>query len=65
MGPGTLPIAATAARLRARPNLQTPHAIHLATALDRGASGFVTNDRRLSRTTDLDVLVLDAALSRT
>ncbi len=42
-------IAAEAARLRARYSLRTPDAIHLATALDRRAVGFVTNDKDLKR----------------
>ena len=58
----TLPIAERAAQLRAHHNLQTPDAIQVATALHAGASGFVTNDRRLSRVVELDVFVLDDAL---
>jgi uncharacterized protein len=42
-------IAAEAARLRARYALRTPDAIHLATAIDRGAEGFITNDKDLRR----------------
>lgn len=38
-----------AARLRADHTLRTPDAVHVATALDRGAEWFVTNDRRLRR----------------
>jgi uncharacterized protein len=42
-------IAAEAARLRARYSLRTPDAIHLATALERKAALFVTNDKKLQR----------------
>ncbi len=42
-------IAAGAARLRAGYGIRTPDAIHIATALDRGAAGFITNDRKLQR----------------
>ena len=38
-----------AARLRAEHNLRTPDALHVATALQRGAGWLVTNDRRLKR----------------
>jgi predicted nucleic acid-binding protein len=58
----TLPIAEHAAQLRARYDFKTPDAIQVATALHAGASGFVTNDRRLSRVSELDVFVLDDAL---
>ncbi len=60
--PLDLPIAERGAQLRAQYNMRTPDAIQVATALQAGASGFVTNDRRLSRVTELDVFVLDDAL---
>jgi predicted nucleic acid-binding protein len=60
--PLSLPIAQRGAQLRAQYNMRTPDAIQVATALHAGASGFVTNDRRLSRVTELDVFVLDDAL---
>ncbi len=40
-------IASEAARLRARFNLRTPDAVHVATALTSGAEWFITNDHRL------------------
>ncbi len=45
--PLTSSIAAEAARLRAQFGIRTPDAIHLATAMDRGAAGFITNDKGL------------------
>jgi predicted nucleic acid-binding protein len=42
-------IANQSARLRARYNLRTPDAIHLATALAANADVFITNDRDLIR----------------
>ena len=58
----TFPVAERAAALRARLRLRTPDAIQVATAIAAGCGGFVTNDRTLSRVTDLDVFVLDDAL---
>ncbi|MGH9199432.1 MAG: type II toxin-antitoxin system VapC family toxin [Acidimicrobiia bacterium] len=55
----TLSTARMAAELRARHGVRTIDALQLATALGAGATGFVTNDRRLSRVTELDVLVLE------
>jgi predicted nucleic acid-binding protein len=52
-------IAEQAARLRATYTLRTPDAVQLATALDAGASTFLTNDARLAAIPDLRVLVLD------
>jgi predicted nucleic acid-binding protein len=48
-----------AAELRARYNLRTPDARQLAVALRDGCQAFLTNDVRLKRVTELDVLVLD------
>ena len=44
--------------LRARYNIPTPDAIHLGTALMCGAGAFMTNDGRLQRVTEVEVLVL-------
>ena len=44
--------------LRARYNIPTPDAIHLGTALVHGAGAFVTNDVRLRRVAEIEVLVL-------
>lgn len=52
-------IAETAAQLRADYNLKTPDAIQMATAINEGASYFLTNDGRLPSLPGLSVLVLD------
>ena len=52
-------IAETAAQLRADYNLRTPDAIQMATAINEGASFFLTNDARLPSLLGLSVLVLD------
>ncbi len=52
-------VAERAADLRARYNLRTPDALHVATALDAGCDAFLTNDRGIKRVTDIRVLVLD------
>jgi predicted nucleic acid-binding protein len=54
----TRQLAQTAAMLRARYELRTPDALHLATALDAGCDAFLTNDRGLSRVTEITVLIL-------
>ena len=56
--PATTQIAELAARLRAAHNLQTPDAIQVATALDQKADFFLTNDAKLSRLSQPQVLVL-------
>lgn len=60
----TIPIdrgaAEEAARLRAAYNLRTPDAIQVATAIQSGASHFLTNDAALARISGISVLVLDA-----
>lgn len=55
-------VAEEAATLRARHGFRTPDAIQLATAQIAGATGFLTNDVRLSDFPGLDVLVLDRLL---
>lgn len=52
-------IAEQAARLRARYNLRTPDALHIATAITAGCDAFLTNDRALRRADVIRVLVLD------
>jgi predicted nucleic acid-binding protein len=52
------------ARLRAANRLRTPEAIHLVTALEAGASAFVTTDRRLARVAEIPVRVLRPVESR-
>lgn len=57
--PVTAQIAEIAASLRARYNLRTPDALHVATALDSGCDAFLTNDEGIKCVTDMRVLVLD------
>jgi predicted nucleic acid-binding protein len=57
-------IARRAAALRAAYNLRTPDALQLAAAIEGGATAFVTNDRRLRRVEELDLIVLDDYLDR-
>ena len=52
-------IAERAAELRARHGLRTPDALQLATALRSNCTAFLTNDIRLQRVTEIQVLVLD------
>jgi predicted nucleic acid-binding protein len=52
-------VAKGAARLRAAHNIRTPDAIQISTAIDAGASFFLTNDSRLPPLPNLQVLVLD------
>lgn len=58
-----VPISADGARraadLRARYNLRTPDALHVATALAAGCDAFLTNDTDIKRVTEVRVLVLD------
>ncbi|MEP7010589.1 MAG: type II toxin-antitoxin system VapC family toxin [Acidobacteriota bacterium] len=54
--------AEKAAELRARYDLRTPDAIHLATALAAGAEKFASEDRRLRKVKELAVVPLSAAL---
>jgi predicted nucleic acid-binding protein len=55
--PADAAICRTAARLRAaQRSLRLPDAIHLATALEQGATAFVTNDRDLRPPPGLEVI---------
>lgn len=56
-------IAEQAAEVRARYDLRTPDAIHLATALAAGAETFASEDRRLRKVKELAVVPLAAALA--
>lgn len=47
--------------LRARLNIRTPDALHLAAAIVGGCDVFLTNDEKLKRCTELRVEVLNPA----
>ncbi|MBI2886889.1 MAG: type II toxin-antitoxin system VapC family toxin [Chloroflexi bacterium] len=51
--------AQAAAELRGRHNLRTADALQMAACLQAGATGFITNDHRLRRAAELDVLILE------
>jgi predicted nucleic acid-binding protein len=57
--PITAHIAESCAGLRARHNLKTPDALHIAVALDAGCDAFLTNDRGIQRVTEIAVWVLE------
>lgn len=57
-------IAETAAWLRASYNIRTPDAIQMATAINAGASFFLTNDARFPSSTNLQILELDKLITR-
>jgi len=57
-------IAQAAATIRATYNLRTPDAIQIATAIEAGASFFVTNDPIFKRVPSIDVIVLDELLPK-
>lgn len=52
-------ISEKAAELRAQHMLRTPDAIQLATAIENKGTLFVTNDKRLKRITEIEVLVVE------
>lgn len=47
------------AELRAHYSLHTPDSVQIAVCMANGAEAFVTNDRRLRRVKEIDVIVLD------
>ena len=51
--------AISAAKYRAAYGLRTPDAIQMATAVDSGANFFLTNDLKLKKVTEIEVLVLE------
>jgi predicted nucleic acid-binding protein len=55
----TARIAESAAALRARYNLRTPDALHIAASIDARCDAFLTNDTGIKRVTEITVLVLD------
>lgn len=52
-------VADRAAKLRAEYGLKTPDAIHLASALSCGATGFLCNDTIFRKVKEIDCLLLD------
>jgi predicted nucleic acid-binding protein len=56
--PITEDIAQTAAELRARFNIRTPDALHLATAIQSNCNAFLTNDSALVRVTAIPIILL-------
>ena len=56
MWPVNVEIARHAVQLRAEYDIHVPDALHLATAITAGATLFVTNDRRLQRISEIEVL---------
>jgi predicted nucleic acid-binding protein len=59
LSPVSSSIADRAADLRARYNLKTPDALHIATAIDAGCQAFLANDLDLRRVKEIQVLALD------
>ncbi len=53
------PLAEQAAALRARYQLRTPDAVQIAAAIEFGAPLFLTNDDRLRKVTEIEVVVLE------
>lgn len=60
----TIDTALQAADLRARYNLRTPDAIHVASALTAGCDALLTNDRQLKRIEEITILVLDDLIAQ-
>lgn len=58
----SLPIADTAARIRAMYGLKTPDALQAATAVHSHATALITNDPVFERVKDFETLVLDHLL---
>jgi predicted nucleic acid-binding protein len=52
----TYEIADRAAQIRAKYNLKVPDAIHIATAIESGATAFITNDLDLPRIDGIEVV---------
>ncbi len=51
-------IAIEAAKLRAKYGIRTPDAIQIATSIYAGASFFLTNDKRLKKVEEIEIVVL-------
>jgi predicted nucleic acid-binding protein len=57
--PITAQIAESAADFRARYNMRTPDALHIASAIDAGCDAFLTNDKGIKRVSEIAVWTLD------
>lgn len=57
-------VASRAAGLRASYGIRVPDALQLGAAIEEGAKAFVTNDEKLRKVTDIQVLILKSFLSR-
>jgi predicted nucleic acid-binding protein len=57
-------VASRAASLRASYGIRVPDALQLGVAIEEGAKAFVTNDERLRKVADIQVLTLKSFLSR-
>lgn len=57
--PISWPILERAAHIRATYRFKTPDAIHLATAIEANADAFITNDSKLHRFTEIEVIILN------
>lgn len=53
-----LPIVEKAAELRANFNLRVPDAIQIATAIVNHAEAFITNDKKIKRISEIDILII-------
>jgi predicted nucleic acid-binding protein len=52
-------LALQAAHLRARYQIRTPDAIQIAAAIEFGARLFLTNDDRVRKVTEIEIVVLE------
>ncbi|MCP4349222.1 MAG: type II toxin-antitoxin system VapC family toxin [Desulfobacterales bacterium] len=52
-------IAEQAAKLRGKYGLRTPDAIQIATGIENGGTLFITNDKRLRRIEEIEIMVLE------
>lgn len=52
-------VARIGAELRATHGLRTPDAMQIAACLAHGAEAFITNDRRLKRVSEIEVMLLE------
>jgi len=54
----TIPITIKAAEIRAKYNLHTPDTLQIATAIERQAEYFLTNDLRLKSVTEIKIITI-------